>query len=67
MSARAIERVRVRADALEGAGWYSVPLMQPRKKLGVKNCEITAYANDYCQAMGRNPFARKEPIVAQAK
>mmetsp|Transcript_25003 Transcript_25003/g.48602 ORF Transcript_25003/g.48602 Transcript_25003/m.48602 type:complete len:145 (+) Transcript_25003:66-500(+) len=46
-------------------GWYSVPLMQNRKKLGIKNCEITQYANDYSMAMGRNPFARKEPIVKQ--
>jgi hypothetical protein len=40
-----------------------VPLMQNRKKMGIRNCDITAYANDYAQAMGRNPFARKEPIV----
>merc|ERR1712127_350552 len=33
-------------------GWYSVPLIQNRKKMGVKNCDITAYANDYAQAMG---------------
>jgi hypothetical protein len=40
-----------------------VPLMQNRKKMGIKNCDITAYANDYTQAMGRNPFATKEPII----
>ena len=46
-------------------GWYSVPLMQNRKKMGIKNCDITAYANDYAQAMGRNPFASKDPIVKE--
>mmetsp|Transcript_41932 Transcript_41932/g.102827 ORF Transcript_41932/g.102827 Transcript_41932/m.102827 type:complete len:147 (+) Transcript_41932:105-545(+) len=44
-------------------GWYSKPLMPNRKKLGIKSCEITEYANAYSMAMGRNPFARREPIV----
>jgi len=35
--------------------------------MGVKNCDITAYANDYTQAMGRNPFAAKDPIVKADK
>ena len=39
--------------------------MPNRRKLGIKSCEITQYANDYSMAMGRNPFARKEPIVKQ--
>jgi len=46
-------------------GWFSQPLMPNRRKLGIKSCEITQYANDYSMAMGRNPFARKEPIVKQ--
>eukprot|EP00284_Hemiselmis_tepida_P005549 CAMPEP_0174924874 /NCGR_PEP_ID=MMETSP1355-20121228/7540_1 /TAXON_ID=464990 /ORGANISM="Hemiselmis tepida, Strain CCMP443" /LENGTH=144 /DNA_ID=CAMNT_0016170729 /DNA_START=56 /DNA_END=490 /DNA_ORIENTATION=+ len=46
-------------------GWYSKPLMRERKKLGISSCEITQYANDYSMAMGRNPFARKDPIVKQ--
>jgi hypothetical protein len=57
-------RQRAHTDRIvDAAGWYSKPLMQNRKKFGVTNCEITRYANDYAQAMGRNPFARKEPIV----
>mmetsp|Transcript_11853 Transcript_11853/g.23691 ORF Transcript_11853/g.23691 Transcript_11853/m.23691 type:complete len:149 (+) Transcript_11853:50-496(+) len=54
------------ATSSQEVGWYSKTLMDGRKKFGVSNCEITSYANAYCQAMGRNPFARKEPIVKNA-
>ena len=45
-------------------GWWSVPLMPDRKRQGTKACEITKFADDYAQAMGRNPFQRKPPIVS---
>ena len=45
-------------------GWHSVPLMPGRKRFGTKQCEITAYADAYSSAMGKNPFARKDPIVS---
>mmetsp|Transcript_21889 Transcript_21889/g.34301 ORF Transcript_21889/g.34301 Transcript_21889/m.34301 type:complete len:148 (-) Transcript_21889:2016-2459(-) len=46
-------------------GWFSEPLMKSRKKFGLKSNEITSYADAYTQAMGRNPFAKRDPIVKQ--
>ena len=43
-------------------GWWSVPLMPDRKRQGTKACEITKFADDYAQAMGRNPSNGSLPL-----
>mmetsp|Transcript_59628 Transcript_59628/g.141800 ORF Transcript_59628/g.141800 Transcript_59628/m.141800 type:complete len:146 (+) Transcript_59628:49-486(+) len=59
------EKYDAPATTSQEIGWHSVPLMQGRKRFGATSCEITAYADAYSAAMGKNPFARKDPIVPQ--
>ncbi|KAJ1484250.1 hypothetical protein T484DRAFT_1797575 [Baffinella frigidus] len=56
------EKYDAPATTSQEIGWHS---MQGRKRFGATSCEITAYADAYSAAMGKNPFARKDPIVPQ--